>query len=144
MLTRKTLLGICIGFVTLALVGMAFAQPTWRAVGEWGGRGGGGRGGFGGRGGGPEQFLQMMTERMKERLEVGDEEWKVIQPRLTKVVALQFQVASVASVVSVGAAPVGVAPVGRLDVAAMVDGVDSEVATVDGVARAVAAMVTER
>ena len=49
-----------------------------------------------------------------------------------------------ASVVSVGAAPVGVAPVGRLDVAAMVDGVDSEVATVDGVARAVAAMVTER
>ena len=31
---------------------------------------------------------------MKERLEVGDEEWKIIQPRLTKVVALQFQVAS--------------------------------------------------
>lgn len=94
MLTRKTLLGICIGFVTLALVGMAFAQPTRRAEGERGGRGGGGRGGFGGRGGGPEQFLQMMTERMKERLEVGDEEWKVIQPRLTKVVALQFEVAS--------------------------------------------------
>ena len=89
MLTRKTLLGICIGFVTVALVGMAFAQPTRRTEGERGGRGG-----FGGRGGGPEQFLQMMTERMKERLEVGDEEWKIIQPRLTKVVALQFQVAS--------------------------------------------------
>lgn len=94
MLTRKTLLGICIGFVVVALVGMAFAQPTGRSEGERGGRGGGGRGGFGGRGGGPEQFLQMMTERMKERLEVGDDEWKIIQPRLTKVVALQFQVAS--------------------------------------------------
>lgn len=94
MLTRKTLLGICIGFVVVALVGMAFAQPTRRSEGERGGRGGGGRGGFGGRGGGPEQFLQMMTERMKERLEVGDDEWKIIQPRLTKVVALQFQVAS--------------------------------------------------
>lgn len=94
MLTRKTLLGICIGFVVVALVGMAFAQPTRRSEGERGGRGGGGRGGFGGRGGGPEQFLQMMTERMKERLEVDDDEWKIIQPRLTKVVALQFQVAS--------------------------------------------------
>ncbi len=92
MVTKKTLLGISVGFVTLALVGMAFAQPTRRSEGDRGSRGG--RGGFGGRGGGPEQFLQMMTERMKERLEVGDEEWKIIQPRLTKVVALQFETAA--------------------------------------------------
>lgn len=95
MLKRKTFLRIFVGFLAVAIVGMAFAQPTRRSEGERGGRGGrGGFSGFGGRGGGPEQFLQMMTERMKDRLEVGDDEWKVIQPRLSKVMSLQFEVAS--------------------------------------------------
>ena len=47
-------------------------------------------------------------------------------------------VASVAQVAVASVAQVEAVPVGRLDVAAMVHGVDSEVGTVDGVARAVA------
>ena len=91
MLKRKTFLGICVGFLAVAVVGMAFAQPTRRSEGERGGRGG--RGGFGGRGGSPEDFRRMLTERLKEQLDVGDDEWKIIEPRLTKVATLQREVA---------------------------------------------------
>jgi hypothetical protein len=40
----------------------------------------------------PEQMQRMMTERMKEPLGASDEEWKVIQPRLLKVMNLSRQV----------------------------------------------------
>jgi len=40
----------------------------------------------------PEQMQRMMTERMKGQLGAGDEEWKVIQPRLQKVMNLSRQV----------------------------------------------------
>lgn len=38
-----------------------------------------------------EQFRQRAAERMKERLGVKDEEWKVLQPRIEKVQQLQRQ-----------------------------------------------------
>ena len=39
----------------------------------------------------PEQMRQRMVERMKETLEVKDEEWKVLEPRITKVFSLMLQ-----------------------------------------------------
>lgn len=36
----------------------------------------------------PEQFRQRMMERMKEQLGVGDTEWKVLSPRIEKVMTL--------------------------------------------------------
>jgi hypothetical protein len=40
----------------------------------------------------PAQMQRMMTERMKEPLGASDEEWKIIQPRLQKVMNLSRQV----------------------------------------------------
>jgi hypothetical protein len=40
----------------------------------------------------PAQMQRMMTERLKEPLGASDEEWKVIQPRLLKVMNLSRQV----------------------------------------------------
>ncbi|MEI7836309.1 MAG: hypothetical protein WCK05_07835 [Planctomycetota bacterium] len=51
----------------------------------------GDRGGRGGRGVDPAQITQRMTERMKETLGVTDEEWKVVEPKLTKVARLTFE-----------------------------------------------------
>ncbi len=51
----------------------------------------GDRGGRGGRGFDPAQITQRMTERMKETLGVTDEEWKVVEPKLTKVARLTFE-----------------------------------------------------
>jgi len=58
--------------------------------GPTGGGGGGGQGGGrGGRGGGgnfdPAQFQQRMNERIKERFGSTDDEWKAIEPLVTKV-----------------------------------------------------------
>ena len=39
----------------------------------------------------PAQMQRMMTERMKAQLGAGDKEWKVIQPRLQKVMNLSRQ-----------------------------------------------------
>jgi len=39
----------------------------------------------------PAQMQRMMTERMKAQLGAGDKEWKVIQPRLQKVMTLSRQ-----------------------------------------------------
>lgn len=92
MLKRKTFLGICVGFLAIAIVGMASAQPTTRAQGERGARQRG-QGGGPGRGFDPARFRQMMADRMKEQLKVGDDEWKIIEPRLTKVTTLQREAA---------------------------------------------------
>ena len=55
-----------------------------------GGRQGFGPGGPGGRGGFDREAMQTrMLEMMKERLGASDEEWKVIQPRLSEVMTLQ-------------------------------------------------------
>jgi len=53
------------------------------------------QGGRGGRGGNfdPEQFRQQMMDRYKERLEVKDDaEWKIIEPRIEKVMTAQRDV----------------------------------------------------
>ncbi len=62
-----------------------------------GNQGGGRRGGQGGGPGGgpgnfdPAQFRQRMAERMKEQLGVDDQAWKVMEPRLMKVMDLNRQ-----------------------------------------------------
>ncbi len=38
-----------------------------------------------------EQMQRMMAERLKETLEISDEEWKVFEPRITKVLTLSRQ-----------------------------------------------------
>ncbi|MDB5328368.1 MAG: hypothetical protein JWM57_3937 [Phycisphaerales bacterium] len=79
---------------------LSFAQNDPNAAGGGGNNGGGrqrGQGGQGGQGGGgqgggrmdPAQFQQQMMDRMKEQLKVQDDEWRVIEPKLTKVVAAQ-------------------------------------------------------
>ena len=78
--------GIVIGIVAcslaLVLAGLSVAQPPAR--GDRGGQRGPGR--FD-----PERMRQMMAERMKEQLGADDEAWKVIQPRLMKVMELNRQ-----------------------------------------------------
>ncbi len=67
----------------LALAGIAtlLSLNTTSLVAQQGAGGGGGRGNFD-----PEQMRQRMMERYREQLEVkGDDEWKVIQPRIEKV-----------------------------------------------------------
>jgi hypothetical protein len=57
-----------------------------------GGQGGGGnqQGGGGGRGNwDPAQMQQRMLERVKEQMKAPEDEWKVIEPKLTKVVTAQ-------------------------------------------------------
>lgn len=39
----------------------------------------------------PEQMQKMMAERLKETLNVGDEEWKVVEPKLMNVLRLSRQ-----------------------------------------------------
>jgi hypothetical protein len=83
-------LGVLACVLALMAGGLSIAQQA-------GGQGGGRRGGFGGPGGGPggnfdpAQFRQRMAERMKEQLGADDQAWKVIEPRLMKVMELNRQ-----------------------------------------------------
>jgi hypothetical protein len=73
MLFRKAALGLIVGgLATVLTAGMAFAQA-----------GGGGGGGFGGRGPrmNPMDFV-------KQQLNVTDEEWTVLQPKVEKVLTM--------------------------------------------------------
>lgn len=70
--------------VTLFMAGSAFAQGR--------GNRGGGQGGAGGPGGGnfdPTAMRQRFMDRFKEQLGVTDDEWKVILPKLEKVMTAQ-------------------------------------------------------
>ena len=84
-----------VGSLAVCIVGMLLVSQSFSAAGV---REGGGRGQRPGREGirqmqrDPAQMQRMMTERMKEQLGAGDEEWKVIQPRLQKVMNLSRQV----------------------------------------------------
>src|SRR5678815_2571351 len=87
--------------MTLALSGAMIApaasfgqdRPTDRGNSGSSDRGGGGgnsgdRGSRGNRGGGnfdPAQWREQRMTRLKEDLNVNDEEWKVLQPKLAKV-----------------------------------------------------------
>ena len=83
MRTRKIVLsGVIVGVLTVFGLSLALAQDAQRAP----------RGGRGRRT--PEQMRQRMMERIKERLEAGDEEWKVLQPKLEKVMTLSREAGS--------------------------------------------------
>jgi hypothetical protein len=80
-------IGVVACVLTLMVGGLSVAQ-------QGGGQGGGRRGGQGGGPGGnfdPAQFRQRMMEQMKERLGADDQAWKVMEPRLTKVMELNRQ-----------------------------------------------------
>jgi len=77
-------LGLMVGGLSIAQTGGG-NQGGGRRGGQGGGPGGG-PGGFD-----PAQFRQRMAERMKEQLGVDDQAWKVMEPRLMKVVDLNRQ-----------------------------------------------------
>jgi len=84
---RMVKIGVVACVLTLMVGGLSVAQ-------QGGGQGGGRRGGQGGGPGGnfdPAQFRQRMMEQMKERLGADDQAWKVMEPRLTKVMELNRQ-----------------------------------------------------
>ena len=83
MLKRKVMFGSMVCLVSIILASLVLAAPTEEPRGR-GGRRGGGRMSR-------EQMRARMAERMKERLGVKDEEWKVIEPRLQKVMDLSRQ-----------------------------------------------------
>src|SRR4051794_34226451 len=72
---------------------MLKAQPAPDGGGNQGGDGNRrNRGGGGGGGGGnsdPNQFRQQMMDRIKEQMAAKDDEWKVIEPKLQKVMDSQ-------------------------------------------------------
>jgi hypothetical protein len=92
MLRRSIVAGLAVCILAMLLVSQSFS-----AAGARGGRSD--RGQRAPREGAtrqtqrdPAQMQRMMTERMKEPLGASDEEWKVIQPRLQKVMELNRQV----------------------------------------------------
>jgi len=79
---RKLTIGVAAGVLALVIAGMCVAQPP--ANNNRGNRGDRGPGGnFD-----PAEMRQRMMERWKEQLGADDEAWKVIEPRLTKVMEL--------------------------------------------------------
>src|SRR5512146_1161480 len=87
---RMVKIGVAACVLGLMVGGLSLAQ-------QGGGQGGGRRGGQGGGPGGgpggfdPAQMRQRMAERMKEQLGVDDQAWKVMEPRLMKVMELSRQ-----------------------------------------------------
>ncbi len=82
---RKVItIGIVGCLVALMAAGLVVAQPQGR-----GGQRGGQRGGPGGFD--PARMRQMMEQRMKGQLGCTDDEWKVLGPRVTKVMNLSRQ-----------------------------------------------------
>ena len=96
---RMVKLGVVACVLALTVGGLSLAQ-TGGGGGQGGARRGGGQGGGGfqgGPGGGnfdPAQMRQRMMERVKEQLGADDAAWKVLEPRLTKVMELNRQTSS--------------------------------------------------
>jgi len=83
-MNRKVLTIAVVGtLVALAVASVSVGQPPQGQGGQRGQRGGGMFD--------PAQMRQMMEQRMKEQLGATDEEWKVLGPRLTKVMNLNRQ-----------------------------------------------------
>ena len=68
--------------VVMTMAAGALAQTPPGGGGA--GAGGGGAGGRGGRGN-PQQFQQRMLDRLKTDLGASDDEWKVLEPKVQKV-----------------------------------------------------------
>jgi hypothetical protein len=88
MTKKRTMLGLGMGVILLIVAGLIWAQPPQ----------GGRQGGRGGQQGGRQRgnfnmadMQQRMADRMKEQLGASDDEWKIIGPRLTKVMTLSMQ-----------------------------------------------------
>ena len=97
MLRKSIIAGLAVCILAMLLVSQTFSAAGAR--GEAGTRGGREgrvqrpqREGAGRTQRDPAQMQRMMTERMKAQLGAGDKEWKVIQPRLQKVMNLSRQV----------------------------------------------------
>lgn len=74
----------------LSAVVFALLTPALALAQAGGGGGDGGTGGRGGRGGfDPAQMRERMMAGIKEQLSASDEEWKVLSPKLEKVMAAQ-------------------------------------------------------
>ncbi len=86
---RATLAAVVIS--TAATAAFTYAQDNGGGGQGGGRRNNGGQGGGGGGGGNfdPAQFQQRMMERFKTDLKAQDDEWKVIEPKLTKVLEAQ-------------------------------------------------------
>jgi peptidoglycan hydrolase CwlO-like protein len=92
---RMALISVAVCLAAVMFVGL-LSQAMAAPAGEGGGRRGGAGGG---PAGGPrqgqrfnrEEMQRMMAERLKETLEVSDEEWTVFEPRITKVLTLSQQ-----------------------------------------------------
>lgn len=85
MFRKRALIAIVAGAISFSFVGYASAQDNSGGNNpQQSDRGNRGRGNFD-----PAQFRQQMTERMKEALGSSDDEWKVIEPRIEKVMQLQ-------------------------------------------------------
>src|SRR5438132_159940 len=85
---------IVLTFLTCFLLAPAMvkAQPAPDGGGNAGGDQGNRRnrgGGGGGGGGGGQDFRQQFMDRIKEQMGAKDDEWKVIEPKLTKVMDAQ-------------------------------------------------------
>jgi hypothetical protein len=81
-------IGVVACVLGLMVGGLSLAQQG--GGGQGGGRRGGGQGGPGGNFD-PAQMRQRMMDRMKEQLGVDDAAWKVMEPRLMKVMELNRQ-----------------------------------------------------
>ena len=84
---RMVKIGVAACVLALTVGGLSVAQQG----GGGGGRRGGGQGGPGGNFD-PAQMRQRMMERYKELLGADDQAWKVMEPRLQKVMDLNRQV----------------------------------------------------
>jgi hypothetical protein len=84
-MNRKVMaVGVVACVLTLVMGGLSIAQPP---AGGGGGQGRRGQGNFD-----PAQMRQRMMERMKEQLGADDQAWKVMEPRLAKVMELNREV----------------------------------------------------
>jgi len=76
--------------LTIGISGTAFGQaqpgqPGGAQPGQRGQRGAGGAGGAGGGNFDPAQMRAQYMTRLKEQLGANDDEWKVLEPKITKV-----------------------------------------------------------
>lgn len=79
------------------VVGACLVTPLSAQMGPGGGGPGGGGPGGGGPGGfqfDPAQIRQMIMDRYKQQLEVNDEDWAVLEPKVIKILLLQADAAN--------------------------------------------------